>query len=78
MQEYFGISSHLKKAAAFYDWYIKRAIAQPYIIGFMKCQFDPFRNLLKQGVIKTDGTPYHKFTGQIAKTNAHALKSLYQ
>ena len=41
------------------------ALSRPYMIGYNKCQYvdDPQPKLLKQGLVKTDYTPYSYVEG---------------
>jgi hypothetical protein len=45
-----------------YAQYLKDAFEKPYIIGYQRCQyidrFDTHRGILKQGMLREDGTPY--------------------
>lgn len=70
-----------KAAAQFYDSYLKQVIQEPYIVGYMKCQYknryDPIRTLLKQGLIDEEGNPYAILVNQIRETNESVLKTLY-
>lgn len=71
-----------EKAADFYDEYLKQVVSQPYIIGYLKCQYrsryDPLRTLLKQGLLDIDGNPYATVTEQVAKTNRAVYQQLYR
>ena len=61
-----------------YDQYLKDAFSKPYIIGYQRCQyvdrFEERSGVLKQGVIREDGTPYKTLTQHISKANAAARK----
>ena len=67
-----------KNAADFYDRYLRQVIEVPYIMGYLKCQYknryDPLRTLLKQGILKEDGSSYEILEKQIAKTNARVIE----
>jgi len=71
-----------EKAADFYDEYLKQVVSQPYIIGYLKCQYrsryDPLRTLLKQGLLDIDGNPYAAVTELVAKTNQAVYQQLYR
>jgi hypothetical protein len=71
-----------EKAAEFYDWYVNQVIQQPFIIGYMKCQYqsryDLLRTLLKQGLLAINGMPYAVLTEQVTRTNASVYKQLYK
>ncbi|MEM6843395.1 MAG: hypothetical protein AAF632_14300 [Bacteroidota bacterium] len=70
------------KAADFYDQYVKQVIREPYILGYLKCQYhsryDPLRTLLKQGLLDMDGEPYSIIIEQVAKTNQSVYQQLYR
>ncbi|MEM8966903.1 MAG: hypothetical protein AAGE93_10840 [Bacteroidota bacterium] len=71
-----------KRAADFYDQYVKQVISEPYILGYLKCQYqsryDPLRTLLKQGLLDMNGEPYPTITEQVAKTNQAVYQQLYR
>jgi hypothetical protein len=60
-----------------YAQYLEDAFSKPYIIGFQRCQyidrFEKRRGILKQGVLKEDGTPYKTLAQYIREANTAAL-----
>ena len=64
-----------------YDQYLRQVIHEPYIIGYQRCQYrsvyDPYRGLLKQGLLDLEGKLYKKVVKVIADTNRIVLKELY-
>ncbi len=71
-----------QKAAEFYDWYLRQIIAEPHIIGYVRCQYqsryDPLRTLLKQGLLDIEGNRYENLCEQISKTNQEVYNQLYR
>ena len=52
------------EAAASYEAYLRAAFSLPYFLGYFKCQYMDQalpNGQLKQGLIKSDGTPYAEF-----------------
>ncbi len=66
--------------AAHYGHYINQVIQVPYIIGYQRCQYmsryDPYRTLLKQGLLDIDGSPYPIVVGAMEDVNATVLEEL--
>ena len=61
-------------AAAATEQFLKEAFAQPYILGYMRCQYiDRFterRNAIKLGLLRDDGSPYDKLVDASTRANA--------
>jgi len=61
-----------------YADYLKNAFAKPYIIGYQRCQYvDRFQarqGILKQGMIREDGTPYKTMAQFVSEANIEALR----
>jgi len=59
-----------------YGQYLRDAFAKPYIIGYQRCQYidrvTARLGVLKQGVIRQDGTPYKTLVQYIRKANVEA------
>ena len=59
-----------------YGQYLRDAFAKPYIIGYQRCQYidrvTVRLGVLKQGVIRQDGTPYKTLVHYIRKANVEA------
>ncbi|WP_206678531.1 hypothetical protein [Alienimonas chondri] len=57
--------------------YVNDALAKPYILGYHRCQyidrFQPHRGVLKQGLVRADGTPHGELVNLIAETNRAVL-----
>lgn len=53
----------------------------PYVLGYHRCQYvdryNEKNNLLKQGMIKNDGSPYGELVNVVAATNRTA-KELFE
>lgn len=53
--------------------YLNDALSKPYLLGYHRCQyidrFTPHQGVLKQGLIKADGTPYAALVDSVAETN---------
>lgn len=68
-------------AARHYDGYLRKVAAEPYILGYQRCQYrgryDPLRALMKQGLVDPDGRPYAKLVGQVRATNSAVLRGVY-
>lgn len=60
-----------------YGQYLRDAFAKPYIIGYQRCQYiDRFAThpgVLKQGMIRQDGTPYKRLVQYVSEANAEAV-----
>ena len=58
--------------------YLNDALAKPYILGYHRCQyidrFTPHQEVLKQGLIQADGTPYEELVKLLTDTNHAVLK----
>jgi hypothetical protein len=64
---------------AHYTAYVTSALSHPSVIGFNKCQYQDellSPDFLKQGLLKTDGTP-QPTVGGISAANRKALESAY-
>ena len=65
-----------------YNDYIMEVIKTPYVLGYHRCQYvDRYNtdsNLLKQGMVKKDGSPYTEFVNTVAATNRTAIKLFEQ
>jgi len=61
-----------------YALYLKDAFAKPYIVGYHRCQYiDRFvahPGVLKQGMLRQNGTPYKTLAQHISRANAEAKK----
>ena len=61
-----------------YARYLKDALEKPYIIGYHRCQYiDRFAEhpgVLKQGIIRQDGTSYKTLVRHIREANAEAIQ----
>jgi len=61
-----------------YAQYLEDAFSKPYIIGFQRCQYiDRFAEhpgVLKQGMIREDGTPYRTLMKYVLEANEQALR----
>ncbi|MEM7657205.1 MAG: hypothetical protein AAF399_13810 [Bacteroidota bacterium] len=70
------------EAAAFYETYLTEVIQQPFIIGYLKCQYqsqyDPLRSLLKQGLLDPEGMPYSLLVQEVSRINRLVLNRVYQ
>jgi len=57
--------------------YLEAALAEPYILGYHRCQYvDRFKDrkgVLKQGLLKADGTPYEVLVKTVTENNRMAL-----
>ena len=71
-----------EKAAEFYDIYVNQVIQLPFILGYMKCQYqsryDPLRTLLKQGLLDIRGLPHQVLVEQVSATNENVYQQLYK
>ena len=67
-----------EEAGAVTENYIGRMAAQPYIIGYHRCQYldyyDPHRGLLKQGLLDRNGEFHQELTNYISRANKEALE----
>jgi hypothetical protein len=64
---------------AYYTRYVTAALSHPHIVGFNKCQYQDEiapSGILKQGILRRDGTPYSTVDG-IKAANSKALKAAY-
>ncbi len=68
--------------AQHYDRYLRQVIREPYIIGYQRCQYrsvyDPYRDILKQGLLDPDGKPYPKLLEAMTETNKKVWEELYR
>ena len=59
--------------------YLADALAKPYILGYHRCQYvDRFKDrkgVLKQGLLKSDGTPYETLVKTVTENNKLALET---
>ncbi len=60
--------------------FMSDAFLQPYVIGYMRCQYlsrwDGRRDALKQGLVAPDGTPYELATAAFRKANFQIVSDL--
>lgn len=67
----------VEEATTSYDRFLREAFAQPYIIGYFRCQYlSIYRNELiryKQGLLRPDGTPFEELVTRIARINREIL-----
>jgi hypothetical protein len=67
-------------AARAYDAYLSRAFESPYVIGYHRCQyidrFAPSLNVLKQGLLREDETPYPILVDQVRRTNLRIITEI--
>ena len=65
-----------------YDQYLKDAFEKPYILGYQRCQYiDRYAKgagMLKQGVVREDGTAYKILTQAVRQANLEALERFRQ
>lgn len=68
----------IEEVAKTHAKYVNDALSKPYILGYHRCQyvdrFQSHRGVLKQGLIKSDGTPYKELVTLLAETNREILK----
>ncbi|MCK5173710.1 MAG: hypothetical protein KAR47_09985, partial [Planctomycetes bacterium] len=61
-----------------YARYLRDAVKKPYIIGYHRCQYiDRFAKhpgVLKQGILRQDGSPYEVMSKYIADANTEAIQ----
>lgn len=71
-----------EKAGEHYREYLEQTAAEPYIVGYQRCQYksryDPLRTLLKQGLLDREGKPYEKLVEFVEETNRRLLGELYR
>ncbi|WKN44978.1 hypothetical protein [Tunicatimonas pelagia] len=62
-----------------YTQYLEKAFAQPYIIGYNKCQYvnEPRETLLKQGLVNEEGVPY-SYVHKLNEIHTSVLQKAYQ
>tara|TARA_B100001173_G_C15976679_1_gene542521 strand:+ start:217 stop:1395 length:1179 start_codon:yes stop_codon:yes gene_type:complete len=67
-------------AANSYKDYIEAAVKEPYLIGYHRCQYiDRYNHkndLLKQGMVREDGTAYEPYTKTVTSSNK-AVKAIF-
>jgi hypothetical protein len=67
----------VEEVARMHAKYLNEAVSKPYILGYHRCQYiDRFQShlgVLKQGLIKYDGSPYDKLVKLVTKTNREVL-----
>lgn len=60
-----------------YKQYLRDAFAKTYIIGYHRCQYiDRYAahpGVLKQGIIRQDGTPYKTLMSHVSRANAETM-----
>jgi hypothetical protein len=65
--------------AEMYRNYVAAAVAKPYIIGYHRCQYidryNEYPGVLKQGILREDGSAYKVLEAAITAANASALKT---
>ena len=68
-------------AANNYNDYVNEAVKAPYVLVYHRCQYvdryNEKNNLLKQSMIKNDGSPYVELVNVVAATNRTA-KELFE
>ena len=61
-----------------YEQYLKDAFEKSYIIGYQRCQYiDRYADgagMLKQGIVREDGTAYKTLTQAFRQANLQALE----
>ena len=61
-----------------YSQYLQDALAKPYILGYHRYQyidrFIPRKGVLKQGLLREDGTAYETLTRHIREADARVLR----
>ena len=64
-------------AAQAYDVYLRAVFDRPYIVGYHRCQYIDRtvsgRSLLKQGLLRSDESPYTILIEQVRRTNKEIL-----
>lgn len=67
-----------EEAAAAMGNFIRAAFADPFVIGYMRCQyidrFAAFRGALKQGLVQHDGTLYVRLVAETTRANGDAIR----
>jgi hypothetical protein len=67
-------------AANSYEDYIQDVVKEPYLIGYHRCQYidryNQKKKLLKQGMVKDDGTTYEPYTKIVTAANK-AIKVVF-
>ena len=65
--------------AEMYRNYVAAAVAKPYIIGYHRCQYidryNEYPGVLKQGILREDGSAYKVLEAAITTANASALET---
>jgi hypothetical protein len=58
--------------------YLEEAFAKPYILGYHRCQFIdryiPSQGILKQGLLREDGSPYEELVRTVTENNLTTLR----
>lgn len=67
-----------QEAAAAYERFVRDAFSRPYIVGYGKCELASWvlpnmKDLLRQGMLTPDGTPYTGYSEAIAAMNRKIL-----
>jgi hypothetical protein len=67
------------EAADSYEHFLAAALARPYLIGYFRCQYwnqwmPAPRNLLKQGLRRSDGQPYAEIVRRVTEIQARQLQ----
>ena len=61
-----------------YEQYLNDAFEKSYIIGYQRCQYiDRYADgagMLKQGIVREDGTAYKTLTQALRQANLQALE----
>ncbi|MBP8257948.1 MAG: hypothetical protein KAX37_11535, partial [Opitutaceae bacterium] len=67
-----------EEAAAATGNFVRAAFADPFVIGYMRCQyidrFAAFRGALKQGLVRHDGSLYDQLVAETSRANADAIR----
>ena len=65
--------------AEMYRNYVAAAVAKPYIIGYHRCQYidryNEYPGVLKQGILREDGSAYKVLEAAITAANSYALET---
>ena len=68
--------------ANMYKNYLSEAVAKPYIIGYHRCQyidrFNPHPGVLKQGLLREDGSAYEVLQKAVVAANLQAQENFSQ
>jgi hypothetical protein len=71
-----------KAVAEMYCNYLRKMIQKPYIIGYQRCQYidryNEYPGVLKQGLLREDGSAYTTLEAAVAATNAAILETFSQ